>query len=456
MSPLTGASCCVSPALLQVQAGNQLAAADSRAGTLTYCALPATAGSVAARLLAPPRLLTPAVLRGSDCSEPIQLALVGRGLADARSVLHCRTRGRHQVVAVLRVRRGGSAAAPAAAEEPHEPSTPPHADRPSRDNDGGGSGSGAQAPDAAGPAAVSPAAPSAAERAFEAAELAPGKDALLVQLAAPASGWGLFELEVASGGSCGAAAGWVLCRRLFCRQAGGRPMPCLGAAPSLSTCLPRLRAAGALLSQAAPLLVLPSSATAAVAELGAGLEGMQSGDVAGLVRRLGFLMQAAEQAPPHEAAAAQRVGQLARTLALACGEHGWLATAHLLLPAMALGGEPSGSSAGSSSAAQSGKGEGRAPPRPGTAAAAALHASKGAAPEEQERLELLLARLAALDADEAAAAAAAEQHELHEPRGLRGLLAAHAADWFWTGCNLAAGAASLALLFRNSMREGGQ
>lgn len=193
---LTASGSCL--LLLQVQAGSQLAAANAHHGVIAAQLLPARPGSTAAQLLAAPRLVTPPVLCSESSSLPIQLVLVGPALADPNVTLHCRSRGRHQVVTVLGVRRSGTAAA--AADGPQEPPTPPTADRPSADSDCESDSEGAWAPSAAGPAVtIAPEAPTAAEAAFAAVHLAAGEDALLVQLAAPAQGWGLFEFEVAAG-----------------------------------------------------------------------------------------------------------------------------------------------------------------------------------------------------------------------------------------------------------------
>lgn len=183
---------------LQVQAGSQLAAADAQRGVIEAQPLPTSPGSTADRLLAAPRLVTPPVLCSGGSSQPIQLVLVGHVLADSHVALHCRSRGQHQVVTVQRVRRST-----AAAGSLQEPSTPQPAYRRSAADSGFGSNSedgGAWAPSAAGPAAAASSdGPTAARAAFEAASLAPGEDVLLVQLAAPAQGWGLFELEVSAG-----------------------------------------------------------------------------------------------------------------------------------------------------------------------------------------------------------------------------------------------------------------
>lgn len=183
--------------LLQVQAGSQLAAADTQHGIVAAQPLPTSPGSTASQLLAAPRLVTPPVLcsESGGGSEPIQLVLVGPGLAQRSVALHCRSRGRHQVVTIMRVRQSATAAGGL-----QEPSTPPPTDRRSADSDFGSEHADAWAPSPAGPAAAaSTRAQTAAEAAFEAASLDPGEDALLVQLSAPAQGWGLFELEVAAG-----------------------------------------------------------------------------------------------------------------------------------------------------------------------------------------------------------------------------------------------------------------
>lgn len=183
--------------MLQVQAGGQLAAADAQRGVVAAQPLPASPGSTASQLLAAPRLVTPPVRcsKSGSGSEPIQLVLVGPGLADPSAAVHCRSRGQHQIVTVLRVRRSSSSA-----DGLQEPSTPLLADRRSADSDFGSDDAGAWAPSPAGPAAAaSTRAPTAAEAAFEAVSLASGEDALLVQLSAPPQGWGLFELEAAAG-----------------------------------------------------------------------------------------------------------------------------------------------------------------------------------------------------------------------------------------------------------------
>ena len=357
--------------MLQVQAGSQLAAADTQHGIVAAQPLPTSPGSTASQLLAAPRLVTPPVLcsESGGGSEPIQLVLVGPGLAQRSVALHCRSRGRHQVVTIMRVRQSATAAGGL-----QEPSTPPPTDRRSADSDFGSEHADAWAPSPAGPAAAaSTRAQTAAEAAFEAASLEPGEDALLVQLSAPAQGWGLFELA-------------------------------------------------------------------------AGLAGLPRSEAAALLQHLGFAMQMAEQAPRLQPAAVQRVSRLACDLALACGDLGWVNAARLLLPAIALAAAPAeGSSRSSQGLAAGGKDSLMGCST--AAAAAGMQACKGMAPDQQGRLQLLLARMAANEAEDAARPQQAQHAARAQP-------ADRLADWFWTGCNLAASAATLVMLLRNLVLEG--
>ena len=201
--------------------------------------------------------------------------------------------------------------------------------------------------------------------------------------------------------------------------------------------------AGALLSAAAPLLLLPSWAAGAAAELAAlpAADTVAGLDSAAFLRTLGFLLHTAEQqaqpgAQPLPLAAAQRVTALARRLGIACAARGWQATPRLLLPAMGLGSSGAGSAAASSSSAKA--------PAPGGPAAAAVAASKCAGQDEQDALAALLTALEVQDDGQEAA-------DSEQPRSLRAAAAAQAADWLWAGANLAAGVASLVLLVRNAM-----
>lgn len=200
-----------------------------------------------------------------------------------------------------------------------------------------------------------------------------------------------------------------------------------------------------MLSAATPLLLLPSWAEDAAAELAslAGADIMAGLDAAAFLRNTGFLLHTAErQAQPHaqplHPAAAQRVTGLARQLGIACASRGWMATACLLVPAMGLGREAADAGASSSNAASKGHAPGS------VAAAAAMAASKGASEEEREALGTLLASLALQDEDEDEGGQGCATPQ-------RSLRAEMAADWFWAGANLAAGAASLALLLRYAL-----
>ncbi|PRW61318.1 squamosa promoter binding [Chlorella sorokiniana] len=384
---------------LLVQAGSQLAAAGTQRCVVAAQPLPDAPGSTAARLLAAPRLITPHVLCSVGGSQPIQLVLVGPGLADPSVALHCRSRGRHQVVTMLRVRRSA-----AAAGSLQEPATPPPADRRSADSGLDSNGEDEWAPSAAGPAAADSSeasAPTAAEVAFEAATLAPGEDALLVQLSAPAQGWGLCELETA---------------------------------------------AGPLLSRAVPLLVLPPTASAAADELAAGLAGLPPSEAASLLLHLGFAMQAAELAPRLQEAAVQRVSRLACALALACGERSWVSAARLLLPAIALAVQP-GEGCSCNTHGQAAGGKDGQPACSVADAMAGLRACKGMAADQQQRLDLLLARMAAQESEEAVTPQQAQQAQHAAPARP----AARLSDWFWAGCNLAAGAATAGPAGRTQM-----
>ncbi len=207
-------------------------------------------------------------------------------------------------------------------------------------------------------------------------------------------------------------------------------------------------AAGPLLSRAVPLLVLPVAAEAAAAELAAGLSGLPPSEAASLLLHLGFAMQAAEQGPRLQPAAVQRVSRLACALALFCAERGWVSTARLLLPAIALAAQPAeGSSRITLRAAASGKDD--LPGCSAAAAAAGLRVCKGVAPDQQERLTLMLARMAAKDAEDAEAAQQQQQQQQAPAQPASPL-----SDWFWVGCNLAAGAAAVVLLVRNLAMEG--
>lgn len=212
---------------------------------------------------------------------------------------------------------------------------------------------------------------------------------------------------------------------------------------SISVFLPP---AGPLLSCAEPLLVLPAAASAAADELAAGLAGLPRSEAAALLQHLGFAMQMAVQAPRLQPAAVQRVSRLACDLALACGELGWVNAARLLLPAIALAAAPAeGSSRSSQGLAAGGKDSLMGCST--AAAATGMQACKGMAPDQQGRLQLLLARMAANEAEDAAR----PQQEQHAARAQP---ADRLADWFWTGCNLAAGAATLVMLLRNLVLEG--
>lgn len=153
-----------------------------------------------------------------------------------------------------------------------------------------------------------------------------------------------------------------------------------------------------------------------------------------------------------EPAAAQRVSRLARSLAAFAASQGWLATGRLLLPAMAVAGGASGGSSSSGAASDWAKGGGPL----ASAAEAAVHGVKGASPEERQQLQRLLSCLERQGREEQAADEAADEAavaDVAHPGGLRSLLAATLADWLWSGCNLVVGAASPALIIRNTTAD---
>lgn len=206
--------------------------------------------------------------------------------------------------------------------------------------------------------------------------------------------------------------------------------------------------AGPVLSAATPLLVLPWWAGAAAQELAClSSVGAAGGlEPAAFLQHLGFLLHTAEAsrqpgAPPLHPVAAERAARLSRRISLACDAHGWLATARLLLPTLAIG---SSASAPGSASRSPGK---ASPLADEPALVAVVRSSKSASPAEQEQLEAMLGRLALAEEQEEAAAAAAEAAP--RPLDVRAELAAQLSDWFWTGCNLAAGLASATLLVRN-------
>lgn len=234
--------------MLQCQVGSHVAAADGHSSTKASLTLPASSSLLALRVASPAVV----VADGGSDSAPLLAVLVGRGLASPGISLHCRSRGQHQVLTVLRARRGDPGAAAQAARQAWmdaEPATPPSSDRrsdqssapPSSDEHdsgdsasdssvasssaprrwaqlaGRGSGgsscsasserslgnalpSGLGADPSAGPSAC-PAAGSAEAALLEGLELGPAEDAVLVQLPqlAPTQAWGLFEFEVATG-----------------------------------------------------------------------------------------------------------------------------------------------------------------------------------------------------------------------------------------------------------------
>lgn len=214
--------------------------------------------------------------------------------------------------------------------------------------------------------------------------------------------------------------------------------------------------AGPLLSRATPLLVLPAWAEEAAEELVQLPEATAAGGpgaAAALVRATGFLLHAAEvQAEAqrgYNPLAVQRATRLARGLALFCAARGWLATARLLLPAMALSSSAAGSNA--AAARQAGKGGSDGLYGPLTqAAAAAVAASKAAGPEEQAALRELLQRLAAHEPKGPRKPRPEErEREAQLAGGLQAELRSQLSDWVWAGCNLVAGTVSVLLLLRN-------
>ena len=164
------------------------------------------------------------------------------------------------------------------------------------------------------------------------------------------------------------------------------------------------------------------------------------------LQHLGFLLHAAEWQQQMEAAAARRVRRLARRLAAFCVSKSWLATARLLLPALAVVGADGASGAGrKGSASTKAGGLGADPGATALAAAAAAPANDSA--EEQQEVSELLRRLSRQE----------EQLEQEAPQrrpqapapAEHPQEATHLADWFWAGCKILAGMASMALLPRN-------
>ena len=207
-------------------------------------------------------------------------------------------------------------------------------------------------------------------------------------------------------------------------------------------------AAGPLLSASVPLLVLPAAATAAAAELRRlRLSAVTGGyGAAPLLQHLGFLLHAAEWQQQVEAAAARRVRRLARRLAAFCVSNSWLATARLLLPALAVVGAGEGTGGSSKGPAPVKAGAPGADPEAAAAAAAASSANDSA--EEQQEVSELLRRLSRQE--EQLEEEGAPQLRPQGPVPSQPAQAAiHLADWFWAGCKMAAGMASMALFLRN-------
>lgn len=139
--------------------------------------------------------------------------------------------------------------------------------------------------------------------------------------------------------------------------------------------------------------------------------------------------------------ATQRVRRLAAALATRCaGALGCPATARLLLPAVTLGADLGGSRIGGG---RRGNGECKAaPPTPAGGGDAGITADEWRA---VERLAGLLKKQQQLGPPASSVAAPAAAAEPPPPQPLRRHVVA---DWFWSGCNLVAGAAALVLLLR--------
>lgn len=199
-----------------------------------------------------------------------------------------------------------------------------------------------------------------------------------------------------------------------------------------------------------PLLVLPASATAAAAELRQlRLAAVTGGyGAAPLLQHLGFLLHAAEWQDDVEEAAARRVRRLARRLALFCVSNSWLATARLLLPALAVvgaGETAGGGSKGPSLAKPDATGAG-----PAAAAAAAAASSANDSAEEQQEVSELLRRLSRQEEqlEEEGVAELRPQGPVPSGEPAQAATGTHLVDWFWAGCRMAAGMASMALFLR--------
>jgi hypothetical protein len=202
------------------------------------------------------------------------------------------------------------------------------------------------------------------------------------------------------------------------------------------------------MSASVPLLVLPPTATAAAAELRQlRLAAVTGGyGAAPFLQHLSFLLHVAEWQQEMEPAAARRVRCLARRLAAFCVSNSWLATAELLLPALAVVGAGGASGAGSKGSvpAKAG-GPGAEPEAALSAAAAASYANDSA--EEQHELSELLRRLSRQE--EQLEEEAPQRRPQTSAPAVPPNAATHLADWLWAGCKMAAGMASMALFLRN-------
>ncbi|KAL4452785.1 hypothetical protein ABPG75_008447 [Micractinium tetrahymenae] len=399
------------PSKLLASVGTAVVAANGASGAHTILQLRSNSSLPALQLASPAVLLAPPA--GSNA--PLQALLVGRGLSSPQSVLHCRNRGRHQALAVLRLRRRAAAAAGEEGWE-EEPETGDHDTRDVSSSSDELVGPATWRNRAAGPLPDQPLPPAACQQLLDRLELADGEEAALIQLPplAPSQAWGLFELE---------------------------------------------QAQGPLLSRSLPLLVLPRWAGAAASELRQAAQHAADGgwSAAGLLQHLGFLLHTAEWQQCSQGAlepeAARRVHRFARQLASFCIARGWHATASLLLPALAVHGPEDHEAAASAAAAKQGDAI-AIPPTPPAVAAEEAAAALGLPAEERQELRRLLGQIA-----EQQGAAGHDGQPWEEdgpaaegqPADLRARLAKQLPDWFWTGCNLAACMAGLALVLRSAM-----
>ena len=215
----------------------------------------------------------------------------------------------------------------------------------------------------------------------------------------------------------------------------------------------RPSAAGSLLSASVPLLVLPRWATEAAAELAqlpiaAAVAGF---DAAAFLQQIGFVLHSVEWLQQQgggegqlEAAAACRLRRLARQLATCCTSNNWNATARLLLPALGVSAALS-ATAGSKAAAASKDHDGKSGDE-GTDAGGAVAPNSA---EEQREVELLLGQMGVDDDDDEEEAGQQPGQDEQQGQPVLPRVAAQLSDWFWAGCNLAAGMAGVAFLLRS-------